>query len=356
MIRLLGAGAAPAPRGSAFPIADVVQGWWEDPDLVHLAMKNGEVLVVKVESAAEGTRLLQAAGVTAAERVLRVPLASAASQVPGGSSFGGALLALFGSVLLFAFAGLAQSVREMMRYVDTDQISAFTVLVTAVSLLAFAVYAIAAALRRREVVVGTDGIAYKKTLTTEFIPYSNLARVLRDTRGVRLQRKDGRRLLLPTRGAGERPLPLAPRTAPARTPAEAQRRVLIERIDAAMAPGGATELAQVALSTGSTATAAPGATPGTSTSASCSPPRATTATPSSPPTTSAASSKTPPPPPSAAWPPPWPSRRASEATRAAGCASPCKPAPTRTCSGAPRGRGRGEIEEALLARALARRA
>ena len=100
------------------------------------------------------------------------------------------MLALMGSVLFIAFAALAQSAREMMRYVDTGQISGFTVLVTVVSLLGLAVYAIASALRRREAVVGTDGIAYKKTLTTEIIPYGKLARAVRDTRGVRLVRKE----------------------------------------------------------------------------------------------------------------------------------------------------------------------
>jgi hypothetical protein len=110
-LRLLG---VTGQRDRAFPLADITQGWWEDPDLVHLALKSGDVLVVRVKDAALGERLLRAAGVTAAERVLRVPLASAASQIPGGSIFGGALLAISGASLFFASVTLAYGVRDMM--------------------------------------------------------------------------------------------------------------------------------------------------------------------------------------------------------------------------------------------------
>jgi hypothetical protein len=236
---------ARTPR--AIALDEIVQGWREDPDLIHLALKNGDVLVMKVASAAEGDRLLRAAGVTAAERVLRVPLASASSRIPGGSVFGGVLLALFGTGLFMALAALTFIARAVMSTVSTVDIGVFSIAVTAASLLAFGVYAVVSALQLREVVVGTDGVAYKKTFRTEFIPYGSLASVEQDTRGVRLVRKDGRRVLLPTRSAADRPLPLAPRMAPPKTPAEAQRRVLFERINAAMAAGRTPALAQVAI-------------------------------------------------------------------------------------------------------------
>ncbi len=263
-LSLVIAGAAPPPRllpqriaveGGAvrlagvsrgvFPFARVAQGWWEDPDRVHLAMKGGTVLVVKVTSAAEGDRLLRAAGVTAAERVLRVPLVSAASQIPGGSVFGGLVLAVFGSMLFTALVTLAYGARDMMASLASGAVGAFSLFVIAASLLSFTVFALASALRRREVVVGTDAIAYRRTLRTELIPYGSLAAVELDTRGVRLVRKDGRKLLLPTRRVLDRPLPLAAQSSPARTPAEAQRRVLVERIQAAMAAGGSASLSQV---------------------------------------------------------------------------------------------------------------
>jgi len=234
-------------RERAFPLADITQGWWEDPDLVHLALKSGDVLVVRVKDAAQGEQLLRAAGVTAAERVLRVPLASAASQVPGGSIFGGALLAIGGAALFFASITLAYGVRDMAHEVDAASLGGFSFIVALAALLSLALYAVTSALRRREAVVGTDGVAYQRSLRTEFIPYAALASVLLDTRGVRLVRKDGRRVVLPTRGFGAPPLPLAPQAAPPKTPAEAQRRVLLERIHEAMASGGSSELAQVAL-------------------------------------------------------------------------------------------------------------
>lgn len=239
------------PWGRAFPLDDVVQGWKEDPDLVHLALRSGDVLVVRAASAADGDRLLHAAGVSASARVLRVPLASAASQIPGGSFFGGVVLALFGGGLFLAFATLAYRAAQVPLSAQAVDVDAFSVWVTTASLLGFGIYALASALRRREVVVGTDGIAYRNTFHTEFIPYGNLRFLRPDTRGVRLVLKDGRRLLLPTRRAGERPLPLplplARQPPRPKTPAEAQRRMLIDRIGAAMAAGGAPPLAQVAL-------------------------------------------------------------------------------------------------------------
>ncbi len=144
---------------------------------MHLAMKNGEVLVVKVESAAEGTG-------SSGPRGLRRRSASSGCRSPArrrrcraGRASGARSWRSWGRCCC-SRSRLAQSVREMMRYVDTGQMSGFTVLVTAVSLLAFAVYAVASALRRREAVVGTDGIAYRKTFSTEFIPYGSLTRVV----------------------------------------------------------------------------------------------------------------------------------------------------------------------------------
>src|SRR5262249_25060874 len=132
-----------------FPFADVVQGYWEDPDLVHLAMHGGGVLGVKVESPAEGGRLLRAAGGTAAERVLRVPLVSAASQIPGGSVLGGVVLAVFGSALFVAFVALASVAREMTETIGATQIGAFSFFVFVASLFSLVVYALVSALRRR---------------------------------------------------------------------------------------------------------------------------------------------------------------------------------------------------------------
>ncbi|MCC6555618.1 MAG: PH domain-containing protein, partial [Polyangiaceae bacterium] len=229
------------------PLAEVTQGFWEEPDLVHLALRRGDVLVVKVEGAAEGDRLLRAAGVSAAERALRVPLASAASQIPLGSIFGGVLLGLLGSGLFVACVALALVVRDYMDLYATAQIIGPSVALTIVGLLGSAVYAVLSALRRREVVVGTDGIAYRRSLSTEFIPYGQIARVLPDTRGVRVERKDGRRVLLPTRRAADRPLPMGRAAEAPRTPAEAQQRVLLERVREAMAAGAPSELAHVAL-------------------------------------------------------------------------------------------------------------
>jgi hypothetical protein len=225
-------GAVRLDASRAFPIADIAQGYWEDPDRANLVMKDGRVLVVQVESAAVGERLLRATGVAAAERVLRFPLASLASQVPGGTLLGGALVVAFGSAFAIALAAVVRTIRDP----DYPLLGTF-IQVTLLAILSVAVFVVTSALRRREAVVGTDGIAYKRTLRTGFIPYGALASVLLDKRGVRLVRKDGRRMLLRTRGWALGP------------PAEAQGRVLVERIRAAMMSTGTRTkpLAQAAL-------------------------------------------------------------------------------------------------------------
>jgi hypothetical protein len=233
----LEAGALHLRRGDhprVLRLADIAQGWREDPDAVHLALRSGDVVVLRMPDATSADALLRAAGLGAGERVLRVPLASAASQVPGGSAFGGALLALLGGGLFFAVIALAAMVRHAGAAVAAPALGEFTTITGAAALLGAAAWLVASALRRREAVIGTDGIAYRKSLRTEFIPYAALDRVHLDTRGAMLALRDGRRVLLPIRTAGARPMPLSARRVPPRNADEAQRRVLLDRIEEAM--------------------------------------------------------------------------------------------------------------------------
>lgn len=246
----LASGALHLRRGAReheIRLADITQGWREDPDLVHLALADGAVVLLRMPDPAAADALLRAAGLDARERVLRVPLASAASQIPGGSAFGGAVLALLGGGLFIAVIVLAALVRNLVGVVDVPGLGAFTLVTAATALLAAGVYLGASLLRRREAVIGTDGIAYRRSLRTEFIPYAALDRVHLDTRGVTLSLRDGRRVLLPMRTSGARPLPLSRARAAPRTPDEAQRRVLLDRIQEAMTardPAGAAQVAQ----------------------------------------------------------------------------------------------------------------
>jgi hypothetical protein len=223
------------------PLGEVTQGWWEEPDRVHLGTCSGEVIVLRASDAAEGDRLLRAAGVGAAARVLRVPLASAASAVPGGRLFCGLLVALLFPALLFALMVLATGLRRMFEAgVTGGDVGALFLCGLIVAAIGFAGHAVLRAMGRREAAVGTDGILYRKTLGSRFIPYQALMRVVPDTDGVRLEQKHGAPVVLRTLVGG------------ALSPAdghedEAARRVLLDRIHEAMNAQGDGALAGAGL-------------------------------------------------------------------------------------------------------------
>ncbi len=230
------------------PIASITQGHFEEPDRVHLATASGVTWVITVRSAEEAEALLRAASVTAAERVLRVPLTSAASQIPGGPAFGLIALLLLCPATFFTSLVATVGAKELTHQFSWGSFGAFSIVVGLTAALSAITYAVFGLLRRREALIGTDGIAYQKSLRKQFIPYGSVREVLPDTRGVRLVCTDGRSIVLPTQERTDRPLSFgvtAPGAVP--TPAEARRKALMDRIAQAKAAGGGSVLARVAL-------------------------------------------------------------------------------------------------------------
>lgn len=229
------------------PIASITQGHFEEPDRVHLATASGVTWVITVRSPEEAEALLRAASVTAAERVLRVPLTSAASQIPGGPAFGLIALLLLCPATFFTSLVATVGAKELTHQFSWGSFGAFSIVVGLTAALSAITYAVFGLLRRREALIGTDGIAYQKSLRKQFIPYGSVREVLPDTRGVRLVCTDGRSIVLPTQEQTDRPLSFGVTAGAVPTPAEARRKALMDRIAQAKAAGGGSVLARVAL-------------------------------------------------------------------------------------------------------------
>src|SRR6185437_6079008 len=213
------------------PLADVAQGFWEAPDRVRLVLRSWEAVVVTV-SREDGDRVLRAAGVSVAERVLRVPLASVSSRVPGSATLAGVML---GILIMATFTGLTLAVQAARAALT--QGSGFLNLgeqgfFAGASLLATTLFV--ALVRRREVVVGTDGVLFRGALWSRFVPHTTVARAEPCLEGVRLEKKDETSLVLPT--------------GPIDTPANAlYREAILLRIREALAVGGHAALSAVDL-------------------------------------------------------------------------------------------------------------
>lgn len=218
------------------PLADVVQGFVEGPDLVLIATRDEETVVVRAVDSAAAGQLLAACGVTAAERVMRVPLASAATRIPGGRVLGWLAIAL---VFVGMVAGGVVLGGEAHRVLGAPDLPGGLLLVVGVSVLALLGalgLLLVRAVSRREAVVGTDGLVVRGTFSRQLVPFSDVARVVRDRRGVRIACRGARDVLLRTLGAEQRPLrDTDPPPGAARSAAEARRDALLDRIRAAMA-------------------------------------------------------------------------------------------------------------------------
>jgi hypothetical protein len=214
-----------------YPMNEVLEGWLEEPDEVYLRMKGGETLVVKVRSAEEGESLLAAADLSASERVVRMPLSSAASMIPGGRVL--SVLGIMGlsPVTIFSGAVAAAMLRDPSKpgnIVGVGLVAGFTVT------LAFLIYALVAALRRREVTVGTDGLVVRSTFAREFIPYAQVTQVVPDPDGVRVVCGTKKSVVLPTSDAIALPWHRQSATTPATAAGVKRRDALLDRIQDAM--------------------------------------------------------------------------------------------------------------------------
>jgi hypothetical protein len=200
-----------AGEEQSIPLGDLEQGWLEeaagsagsDGFEVVLRRRSRHEVHVQVASRAEGEALLRAAGVGAGERVLRVPLRSQAATRRGGE-----LMGVIGMVVLlpYVFVSGGGLVAFMLLYLKYgkpfEDGGALAMLVgLLVAMNAFALLGVgwlARYLRRREAIVGTDGVAIEGYGRRVFLPFARVRGVARDPAGVRLYLRDGLSVLLPT--------------------------------------------------------------------------------------------------------------------------------------------------------------
>lgn len=173
--------------------------------------------------------LLSKLGVSAADRVLRVPIYSAAGGVPAGEL----MLAIVGIVLLPATLGMWTTLSIVLWGGPSLLPLLFVAAITAGTTLAswFLIHA----LRRRQVVVGTDGIVIEGTRRLP-IPFSEIESISKTRMGVDLLTKGKKRIRLPT---GRRD-PAFPTPQTEEQAARAQR--LLERLREAKTHSGTSRL------------------------------------------------------------------------------------------------------------------
>jgi hypothetical protein len=227
--------------GAAWRMAltDLVQGWREEPDRVHLARRNGTALVVTVRQADARERLLHALGVGAAERTLRVPVLSAASQFVGGTTLALLVLTAMLGALLLMIVTLAATVTAVVQHKPGGHGDAIVGAVMMTAVFGLASYALAGIVHRRELIVGADGLVFRGAFGRRRVAYAEVQRVSLAPRGVRVSLHRGKPLDLPTSPALRAALPLGEiDLQPPRNEADTQRRLLFARIREAMSLGG----------------------------------------------------------------------------------------------------------------------
>lgn len=223
------------------PLSDVVEGWWEDPGRAHFRLRSGDEFVVEPASEAEGARLLEAAGVSAARRVLRVPLVSAASQLPFGRAIGVATLVVLGPLLAFWLLVVAAGVREVLANAEALGIAVVCILAMLQAVVTFLAYLVVAWLSPREVAIGTDGVVVRRTIGREAIRYASVRRFVPVPHGVRIELQNGRVEHLPTLTREEQ------LRADASGAGTARRQLILDRVEQAMHAGGEGALALATL-------------------------------------------------------------------------------------------------------------
>lgn len=215
------------PRPITLARADVVDGWVAHPHHVHLRARGGQTLIVATAGDAEAQALLERAGVGPAQRVLTVPLSSPASTTWGAAPLCVAGIALLSPAALFLAAVVSLGVQEMVTAPQAIGVFVTVLFLGLLATLLVAIFGLVTALRRREAVIGVDGVTVKSPLTRVFVPYADVVQVTPHAHGVELRRHQRPPVLLPTWKRGERPI--HPQQLVYAEPAIRQR-VLLDRI------------------------------------------------------------------------------------------------------------------------------
>ncbi len=172
----------------------VLGGWVDDEPRVVLAVGGGREIYVWVASVAQGEQLLAALGVSASDRVMRMPLLS--SLGASTSEMIGALL--IGIVGPFWLAVLAAVSNFLWTFPRAGAKPHFALVLTITAAVAAVLGAIVLGsvrlLSRRHAVVGSDGIVIEGGLRRLVVPLGDIADVSRAYGRVVLTRRSGQRV------------------------------------------------------------------------------------------------------------------------------------------------------------------
>ncbi|APR86696.1 hypothetical protein A7982_12045 [Minicystis rosea] len=228
----------------SWSVDDLRQGCLVHPDGILLCTKDGHEIFARL-GRSESEALLEGAGLSAAARVVKLPIASAASQRRGLSVLAAAGLAVLAPlVVLISLLGMMGAIC-MLTWARGDLFRLKTLLVLGIlgglsTLLTIAARFLHRFLRPGEVVVGTDGILVREPSRQRFFAHDSIVGVERHGSGVKLRLAAGGSRLLSVRAARLGPLPNsdAP-TGDARVDRDLEARAtLLQRIVDARAVGG----------------------------------------------------------------------------------------------------------------------
>jgi hypothetical protein len=147
-----------------YPPGATAEGWVEDfVDAVSvvLRLRNGDMVTIGAEDAAQAAQILAAAGVSAEQRTLRLRLANDATQVPLGG-----VMSVLGSLVFAGVAGAVLIGVVLSGGASFDAVSAAW-LVAALGALAL----VARGMVPAQVVIGADGISVERVFSRRFIPF-----------------------------------------------------------------------------------------------------------------------------------------------------------------------------------------
>jgi len=213
--------------GESIALSDIEAGWEDALGRVVFRLRGGRELTVSTGEPSRASDLLAAAGVE--QRVARLPVGSAVSAFPLGKVLGGiavSFVSLFTTIGAVMLGGSAVSVSRGLMPLGA---LAFTGLTFGALLLAL--LAALRVLAPRTAVVGKDGVAVEGLFFRRFLPYSEIAAVTADDRGVTLTRRRGlfRKVRLPRAPGGDGVLPRVQAAMKAR--GASPSRIQLERLD-----------------------------------------------------------------------------------------------------------------------------
>ncbi len=197
--------------------ARIAAGWREEPHDVAVALDAGPEITLRGLDAARAKRVCDALRIGVASRVLRMPLRTGAGGLVGRL---GALVGVLSLVPAWLFVGLILGIGlgDVVR--GGGSVAAYSIFVSAFAGLSAILWALVRMLRRREVVVGADGLHLPDS--GSFVPWARVSHAEACLTGVRVRRHDGKSTVLALEGD---------RRAPAFVRAQG---ALIERIEAAL--------------------------------------------------------------------------------------------------------------------------